>query len=134
MHGGFIDVGFKSGVVVWKWWNFVCQWNPPVFVAGLGLLCGAMFLGQCAGEGLVPAALHGYVRRAETRAERNNLAGSADTIQTQGHFTLDGRTRSHFIQLDAGKLGRVAVQAVFLSDEGNMRPLGVRASLYVMEA
>jgi hypothetical protein len=35
MHGGFVDVGFKSGVVVWKWWNFVCQWNPPVFVAGL---------------------------------------------------------------------------------------------------
>jgi hypothetical protein len=34
MHGGFIDVRLKRGVVVWKWWNFVCQWNPPVVMAG----------------------------------------------------------------------------------------------------
>jgi hypothetical protein len=50
----------------------------------------------------------------------NNLAGSVDTIQTHGHFTLDGRTHSHFIQLDADKLEQVAVQMVFLPHPGNM--------------
>jgi hypothetical protein len=63
----------------------------------------------------------------------NNLAGSVDTIQTHGHFTLDGHTRSHFIQLDAGKLDRVAVQAVFLSDGGNLRRHGAEMSLFRME-
>jgi hypothetical protein len=53
----------------------------------------------------------------------NNLAGSVDTIQTHGHFTLGSRTRSESIQFDAGELDQVVVQAMFLSHEGNMRPL-----------
>jgi hypothetical protein len=35
--------------------------------------------------------------------------------------------------LDAGKLDRVAVQAVFLSDGGNLRRHGAEMSLFRME-